>query len=246
MPYLKSVEDFISKNYTSTNREDAKTDALAKLLDSVQTQVEVKVVSLAEELEATVESFINQVSDYRNSKNESVKVGALSIPFDARAAFVGGATGITLLVVTKVSVATILSSIGFGSTAALAFLTAIGGPVSLIVGLSSLASLSVWALVRQSWQKRLANKIVKILSDEGLLQKMLNASNKYWDGTKQAFEQRLKCIVDNFDDYVLNLTRLLQASDRSEIERILKDLESLKIFFTGIPWKSPDPLQKLV
>jgi hypothetical protein len=115
----------------------------------------------------------------------------------------------------------------------LAFVSALGGPVALVIGLASFASLSIWALIRQPWDTRLAKKLAKTLEEQKLLDKMLNASDSYWAATKKVFDDRVKIVTD-----------ILEERDRQGIERLLVQLDSLQSFFAGIPWKTSDTIQE--
>jgi transcriptional regulator with XRE-family HTH domain len=241
----KYVQQLLDDKYSGQFREEAKSDGLTALLEAIQTEIEPEVARLVTELRATIESFLDQVNDYRS--DIPIKSGTISIPFNARATFLGGITGIGLGTIGNyVFAAKIasLSAIGIGSTTALAFVSALGGPVALVIGLASFASLSIWALIRQPWDTRLAKKLAKTLEEQKLLDKMLDASDSYWAATKKVFDDRVKIVTENFDEYIKHLTKLLEERDREGIERLLVQLDSLQAFFAGIPWRSSEVPQR--
>jgi hypothetical protein len=242
---LDHIEAFIVKNYGKGNdnekRTEAKTDAMGKLVESVQAEVERKISEQMNELETTVEGFLKQFSQYRSEHEMGLGRMTLSIPYDVRAAFFGGIGGLGIggvggfMLASKI---TLLSAVGVGSTAVLA-LSALGlGPIALIVGLSAFTSLGIWAMVKTPWQERLARKLAKTLDDAKLLDKLRAASDNHWERACKSFTVGAERVQVNFSEYIDRLTTLVDARDRTTVENTIKKLEELKIFFAGIPWKS--------
>jgi hypothetical protein len=140
--------------------------------------------------------------------------------------------------------ASVLSAVGLsvGSTSLVTLVAAIGGPVTLAIGLAALLTLSVWALLGESWQSRLAKKIANILTEKEFLKKVENGVNSFWEQTWRAFEAGANEIERKFAQYLLTNEQLFsdeQENSRAKIEATLKVLEELKDFSAGIPWRSP-------
>jgi len=238
---VERVEAFIRKHYDDSRRDEARMDAIAKLLESIQTEVELEISKESSKIKVSVEQFLDSISSSHLDTDLKSNARHLSIPVDVRAAFVGGITGVGLTsaasVILSLKAGLTLSVLGFGSTALAAFVMTIGGPITIAIGLSSFASLAVWSMVRESWQKRLARKIVRTLEDQNLIDKLLTESAKYWQESRKAFVRRAEEVKTNFDTYIEKLDQLLSAQNLAEIEQILAKLEELKGFFANIPWK---------
>jgi hypothetical protein len=131
--------------------------------------------------------------------------------------------------------------LGVGSTSLVTFVAAIGGPVTLAIGLASLLTLGIWALLGESWQSRLAKKISKVLADKEFLKKVEQGVNSFWEQTWRAFEAGANEIEKKFGQYLLTNEQLLsdeEEGSKEKIEATIRVLEDLKDFFAGIPWRS--------
>jgi hypothetical protein len=141
--------------------------------------------------------------------------------------------------------ASVLSAVGLsvGSSAAVSFVAAIGGPVTLAIGLASILALGFWALFGEDWQTRLAKKIAKTLQDKNFLPTTESGVDKFWDQTLLAFQAGADEIERKFGEYVETNSQLLrdeEQNSRAKIEATILKMEELKDFFGGIPWRSPD------
>jgi hypothetical protein len=130
--------------------------------------------------------------------------------------------------------------LGVGSTAAVSFVAALGGPITLAVGLASLLALGIWALFGESWQSRLSKKISKTLQDKKFIEKTEQGANTFWDQTLASFETGAVETKRKFEEYLKvneELVREDGENSRLKIEATLSVLEGLKDFFGGIPWR---------
>ncbi|MGA3197782.1 MAG: helix-turn-helix domain-containing protein [Terriglobales bacterium] len=250
-----AIEEFIRKNFH--HKDEAKKDAIAKLLEDSQSQLESFLKTESDKLKPIIEDYLKQY-DVSLSKVDVTEFGKFeSVPFDAHGAFLGGLAGIGTLgalglwastvgnlggYILVAKLASVLSALGLGvgSTAAVSFVAALGGPITLAVGLASLFALGIWALFGESWQSRLSKKISKILRDKKFIEKTEQGTNTFWDQTLTSFETGANETERKFDDY-LSANEALVSEDgensRLKIERTLGVLEGLKDFFGGIPWR---------
>jgi transcriptional regulator with XRE-family HTH domain len=257
MVTASSIEEFIRKQFPK--KDEAKRDAIAKLLEDAQSRVDDFLKAQAEELKPIMEGFFKEY-DVTIEGFKSPEYGdSASIPFDAQGAFVGGLAGLGTLGILGIwastmgnlggyiliaKLASVLSAVGLGvgSTSLVTFVAAIGGPVTLAIGLASLITLGLWALLGESWQSRLAKKIEKILADKKFLTKVEEGVNSLWEQTWRAFEAGADEVAKKFGQYLLTNEQLLsdeEEGSREKIEATIKALEELKDFFAGIPWRSP-------
>jgi hypothetical protein len=252
----KEIESFIRGNFPK--KDEAKQDALARLLEFNQSLLENFLKEEAEKLTPIVEEFLNEY-EATLSKQGATDFGGFDIPFDAQGAFVGGLAGLGTLgalglwasamgnlggYILVAKLASVLSAVGLGvgSTAAVSFVAAIGGPVTLAVGLASILALGFWALFGEQWQTRLSKKIAKTLHDRDFLKMTETGVNRFWDQTLSAFQAGADEIEKKFDEYVEANSQLLRDGEQNSKERIeatLQKMEELKDFFGGIPWRSP-------
>jgi transcriptional regulator with XRE-family HTH domain len=257
MVTASSIEAFIRRK--KWTKDEAKKDAIAKLLEDAQFKVDEFLKSESEKLKPILEGFFNEY-EVTLGGFESGEYGDFSsIPFDAQGAFVGGLAGIGTLgalglwasamgnlggYILVAKLASILSAVGLGvgSTSLVTFVAAIGGPVTLAIGLASLLMLGVWALLGSSWESRLAKKMEKLLSEKEFLKKVEAGVNAFWEQTWQAFEKGANEVEKKFGQYLLTNEQLLKdekEGSREKIEATISKLEDLKDFFAGIPWRSP-------
>jgi transcriptional regulator with XRE-family HTH domain len=251
-----SVEAFIRKQFPK--KDEAKRDAIAKLLEDAQSRVDEFLKAESEKLKPILEGFFKEY-DVTLAGFESAEYGdSSSIPFDAQGAFVGGLAGIGTLgalgiwasavgnlggYILVAKLASVLSAVGLGvgSTSLVTFVAAIGGPVTLAIGLASLLTLGIWALLGESWQSRLAKKISKVLADKEFLKRVEQGVNSFWEQTWRAFEAGANEIEKKFGQYLLTNEQLLsdeEEGSKEKIEATIRVLEDLKDFFAGIPWRS--------
>ena len=129
-------------------------------------------------------------------------------------------------------------SIGGGTAAAVAFIAAIGGPIVLGVGLAVALGGIISKLFGESWQKRLAKKIVERFQEQKISNKFLEGIDKYWQDTEKAFEEGAKAVEEKGQEYLQYQRELVSSKTQSKerIEEIIKILEELRDFFAGIPW----------
>jgi hypothetical protein len=251
-----AIEAFIRKEFPK--KDEAKKDAVAKLLEDAQSKLEKFLEGESKKLNAVIDDFLKEYNDTLG-QFESPELGSFAIPFDTVAAFAGGLAGIGTLgalgiwasmmgnlggYILVAKLASVLSAVGLGvgSTALVTFVAAIGGPVTLAIGLASLITLGIWGLLADSWQKRLAKKIAKTLEDNSFLKKYEEGVNAFWEQTWRAFEAGADGIDKRFKQYLSTNEQLVddaKGGSKEKIEATISVLEELRDFFAGIPWRSP-------
>ncbi|MBR4911074.1 MAG: dynamin family protein [Clostridia bacterium] len=130
--------------------------------------------------------------------------------FDARSVFVSGLTGVSTFgalaawssavaagsnlggYILLAKVVSALSSIGIslGGTATVATaISAIGGPVTLGIGLSVITAVSAFGIMGGTWKKSFAKKLNEAFSKNDVIGKGKECIEKYWSDTRQAYER---------------------------------------------------------
>jgi uncharacterized small protein (DUF1192 family) len=250
-----SVETFIRKNFDKS-KDDAKTDAIPKLLEMVQSRLEDFLKKESEKLVPLVEKYLQKYEVTLDSLKEPQFGGFEAIPFDAQGAFAGGLAAAGTLgalgiwasamgnlggYILVAKLASVMSIVGFGvgSGSLVTFVAAIGGPVTLAVGLASVLALGIWSLFGEDWKARLAKKIAKILHDKGLINKVRERADSFWDTSWLAFEAGADAIEEKFAEYLKKNEDLLKdKNSQKKIEAAIATLEDLRDFFGGIPWRA--------
>lgn len=253
----ESIEAFVTKNFT--NQKEAKEYAVVRLLESVQHQLDSHIRECAERIKPIVDDYVAEYEAASVRLPGADLSGPLKIPFDARGAFLGGLAGISALGALGVWAATLgnlggyiivaklvslLSAIGIsvgGTAAATSLVAALGGPVTLAIGLGALLALGAWALFGDSWQRRLAKKIAKTLEEKKMMEKLSAATEKYWTDTRAAFESGAEEVERKYKDYLRSMRELVgdnATASRERIESLLHHMEELRDFFGAIPWRS--------
>ncbi|MBF2004532.1 hypothetical protein ACF3DV_15555 [Chlorogloeopsis fritschii PCC 9212] len=109
------------------------------------------------------------------------------------------------------------------------------------IGLIAAAAMIGWSLFGESWQRRVAKKMVSHFEEQQVLNKFLQGVDEYWQDTGKAFDKGADAVEKSFQDYIQHLRELCLNDDKASreyIEYILSVLRELANFFTAIPWKN--------
>lgn len=199
---------------------------------------------------------------YQQDLGKSYQQRGLSLdaamPFDFQGAFIGGLAGATAYGALSVWAATVaagsnlgayiltakvvsvLSAAGIsvgGTAAAAGAIAAIGGPVTVMIGLAGIAALLAWTLFGSTWQERLARKIHKELKVQGVLGTIADYADKFWDDTETAFNKGFEASEEAYTEYMQGLRNDMHQAEQPEtLERRKKELVSLQETFRHLPW----------
>lgn len=253
-----AVEVMIREHYK--DKKEAKEHAAGYLIEQLQGVLEDEIKGNSKSLQLEIEKFLGTYDDVL-LKLPNLKLGSVAIPFNTRGAFLGSLAGVGsvgalavwaaslgnlgayILVAQFVSLLSALGiSISGGVATAVSFVAAIGGPITLGIGLLvSIAALG-WALFGESWQTRLAKKIVQHFDDQEILEKFLKGSDEYWQDTIKGFNRGADGLEEKFQAYIQHLRDLCKndKASRTRIEKILFQLKTLEVFFAKIPWEADD------
>jgi hypothetical protein len=249
-----AVERMIQDQYR--DKKQAKEYAAGYLIEQLQGLLESEIKENSKFLQLEIENFL-ETYDEALLKLPKLNLGSVAIPFDARGAFLGSLAGVGsvgavafwaaslgnlgayILVAQFVSVLSALGiSISGGVATAVSFVAAIGGPITLGIGLFAAIAALGWAVFGESWQNRLAKKIVKHFEENAVLDKFLEGSEEYWQDTAKGFNRGADGLEEKFQSYIQHLRDLCQddGASKARIEKLLSQLAELKNFFAKIPW----------
>lgn len=254
----KAIETMILKRYKD-DKEEAKSLAGSYLTEHIQNKLSGFLAKRADELTPEIEALLN---DYQNSNRFAgdIKIGAMSVPFNARGVFLGALAGAGtagalaawasvvaagsnlgayLLVPTVVGyLSTIGISIAGGTASAVSLVAALGGPITIMIGLAAGVAALVWSILGPSWQTRLSKKVSEELGKLKFIDKLVEHTDKYWDDTKRGYSIALKETEKKFKETVDVLRQIVNSTSTEEINNLIHRLEVNRDFFGGIPWRS--------
>lgn len=249
------VEKCIRERYE--DKKDAQQLAGSYLTDHIQNRLNAFLAERADELVPEVNDILD---DYQAAGAAEIgtDLASLTVPFNAKGVFLSGlaAAGTAGALAAWAAVATagsnlgayllipsvvsFLSSIGIsvgGTASAISLVSALGGPIAIMLGLAVLVAMSIYALFGSSWQSRLAKKICETLSEKKFLETLTKHTEKYWDDTRQGFQNGMAATEAAFQENLSNLRKLVNATSREEMTEMIGQLEATRDFFGGIPWR---------
>lgn len=239
------------------DKKEAQQLAGSYLTDHIQNKLSSFLAKQANELVPEINDIL---ADYQASGATAggIDIGSLSVPFNAQGVFLGAlaAAGTTGALAAWAAVATAGSNLGAyllipgvvsflsglgisvgGTASAVGLVAAVGGPVTIMVGLAAMAALAVFALFGSSWQSRLAKKICETLKDKKFLEVLATHSEKYWDDTRRSFQKGMAATEAAFQENLTNLRELVKATSPEEMTAMISKVEATRDFFGGIPWR---------
>ena len=252
----EELERIIRNTYD--DKEEAQKYASSLILERLQSAVENIFKRDVSDVEKHVSKELESCSVTLNKIDGGGKV---EIPFDTKGAFVGAATGVATVGALAAYASTwgslggyivaakavgLLSSLGIGfawsggTAGIMSGIAAIGGPVTIAIGLAAGLTALGWRLFGKSWQKRLAENILKEF-------KKHNVSGKILDGIESQFTSLEKTIdkgCDNLEkNYRLYLQEIKDKMAEPELakKKIVSDIKHLKVildWFSKAPWNS--------
>lgn len=183
--------------------------------------------------------------------------------FDSNAAFTSGLIGLSTLgamslyvssaiasnlgaYILVAHVAGWLTSLGLvGSvTTVTSFVAAIGGPITIGIGLAAAVGSLAYRLIGGSWQKRLAKQVATQIRKKNLWSQIEKTINEFWDNTEEAVSAGLSGVRVETRKHIDSLRK--NASEEHEIYELNKCLEAVEeaVYSLGIKNKSSEELIK--
>jgi hypothetical protein len=249
------VEKCIRERYE--DKKEAQQLAGSYFVDHVQNKLSSFLAERANELAPEINDILD---DYQTSgaSAEGMDLGSMSVPFNAQGVFLGalaaagtaGALAAWAAVATAGSnlgayllipgVVSFLSGLGIsvgGTASAISLVAALGGPVTILVGLVAAAALGIYALFGASWQSSLAKKVCETMKEQKFIENLTTHSEKYWDDTRHGFQKGMAGVEAAFQENLGNLRKLVNATSRDEMTAMIAHVEATRDFFGGIPWR---------
>lgn len=242
--YRKYINiDFVEKNIRENYKEkkDAEKYLGGFLIDKVQREINRKVSLLGERLNDELSSTLGRMSNYMSP------VGSIT-PFDAQNAFLSALTGAGAAgalagwaavvaggsnlgaYILAAKVVGWLSAMGIsvgGSTVVMSTIAALGGPITIAVGIGVLLAGGLYAILGSDWQTRIAKKTVEQFTKQNVEDQILVSLRKYWKDTKSALNHSMAKTLKSYDDYLNERKNILSMSEDDLNNRvvIVKNIE---------------------
>lgn len=241
------IESMIQSRYD--DKKEAQQLAASYLSDSIQFSINKKVKERSAELSKQIDDLLKEYYKKQNF-NQSIK-----LDFDSKSVFMGAVASLTtfgalatwasivaagsnlgayLLVPTIVS---FLSSIGIsvgGTAAAASIVAALGGPVTIGIGIAvAIGSIFAW-LTGSSWQKKIAKKLVDLFEKENFETKLIHGISKYWDDTSKAFEAAADETEQKFQVTISNLENSINSVDDATLKEHKDYYTSVSFFLKNL------------
>lgn len=250
---VSAIEAMIEHRYD--NKKEAQQLAASYLVDSLQKSINDGIRVKARELGEEIDDFL----DGYGPAIDKASLQAGGWDFNARVAFMSAMSGIGTIgaLAAWASIAAAgsnlggyiliaqivgwLSSIGvsLGSAGSvIAFVSSIGGPITLGIAAAVAVALAVFSLFGDSWQTKLAKKVHTSLVENRAEKKMREGVTKYWTDTKSAFEIAVRKTEEAYQNKLKSLYILAFTTKREEIEAELKVAKETRDFFAGMPWRT--------
>ncbi|CAH7367707.1 Dynamin N-terminal domain-containing protein [Vibrio crassostreae] len=166
-----------------------------------------------------------------NASEQDVKVDCdidLSA-FNARAAFIGGLSGLGSLGAMSLYVSTIASNLGAyilvgkaagvltslglasGVTSVTSLVAAMGGPITIGIAIAASIGYIVYRLVGGSWQDTLAKKVIEALEDNDVEHQLHAEITRFWENTKDAMTVGLAELEAATDEFIIKMKEEAQT-----------------------------------
>ncbi|MEO9223239.1 MAG: hypothetical protein ABI251_15995, partial [Mycobacteriaceae bacterium] len=224
-------------------KKDAQQNAAAYICEQLQNHVERDAKKRAKKIATQVNDYLGhyQAVSFSNPDHP----GHTTIPFNAQGAFAGGLAGVAGVgglalwastlgnlgaYIIAAKAASVAAGFGLslgGSVAWTTALAAIGGPVTVGVGIVVIATVIGWSLLRGSWESRLAKKVSEQFLKQGLEQRYLTNLETFWNQTAEAFSAGADRTEEDFQHYLDDLRRLANHTDEADIKSLVTDVQKL-------------------
>ncbi|MCR5626508.1 MAG: dynamin family protein [Lachnospiraceae bacterium] len=183
----------------------------------------------SEQFTNDLNSFLERYKESWTGKNQREKPNVDFSGFDFTQAFATGLAGVgsfgALAIWSSVVAAgsnlggyillaktvSVLSSLGIslgGTSAVASVIAAIGGPVTIGIGLAVLGALAVFKITNDNWQERLAGDLIKSYEKQNVKKKYINNIEKFWDDTTVSMDTCLESLDNNLLDYYHRMNKL--------------------------------------
>lgn len=240
-------------NEKKYDKKKAQEFLTSNLSDLYYAKLQEVLLSSNAQIQESLTEFFKEVEGISNSIAK-INVKGADIPFDFKGAFSGGVAGASVLGALGFWASTVgnlggyilvakgvslLSALGIsvgGTAAAASFVSLIGGPITIGIGIALGTFFLIKSIFGSGWKDRVAEQVIKLFKSEKVLDGYKNAITKYWDETVTAVDYVTQNILDKIDEQLQKLKEIIDMTDLNEIENSIDKLKIMKHHFRDVPW----------
>ncbi|MBK4995972.1 membrane protein [Pseudomonas sp. S37] len=235
---VEALESYIDDSFG--DKKQAQTDAPAMVMSLVDQCVTKRMKRDATQYSRELDELLKQWQVKVNTQGWQLQhqgIDAVTGSFDARASMLAGIVGLGSYGAMAAYVATLgnlggyiigaklaglLVSAGLitNVTAVSTVIAAVGGPVTIILGLALIVAGAIYKLFGDRWQRSLAKGISEEMEKEGVLDQLLDSVSDYWSDTAKAFKVGVAALESSTDEYYL------QQIEQARVQHDTADLEA--------------------
>ena len=130
-----------------------------------------------------------------------------------------------------------LSSMGIsvgGPAVVMSTIAALGGPVTVALGIGALLAAGLFALFGSDWETRMAKKLVDQFQKQKVQSKFLESMQQYWIDTKNALHQAMDETLIAYDEYIEKRQEDLKL-DEPELREHISNARLVEGFLFSTP-----------
>ena len=235
------------------NAKEAQDGAVNAVMGEARARIERFLTAQAEPLAKKVEILLRH---YDLSSSSGIM--KTSVPFDARAVFLGslagGGTfgalagwaaivaggsnlGAYLLVPQVVSLLARLGiGIAGGTATGVSIVSALGGPVGIGLGIALTAGILAWQVFGRSWQSRLVAELGKQITAKNVLGEIWVRCEHFWNDSLRTFERAVGATEAEYSQHLGRLEAQLATPACVLRERAAR-IAARRAFLMFLPWR---------
>jgi DNA-binding XRE family transcriptional regulator len=243
---VEFVEKEVRANYKE--KKDAEKYLGSFLIDKVQREINKKVSLLSEKLNNELTNVLENMSSYLSPVSSVA-------PFDAQKAFLSALTGVGAAgalagwaaivaggsnlgaYILAAKIVGWLSALGVsvgGPTVVMSTIAALGGPITIAVGIGILLASGLYAALGSDWQTRIAKKTVEQFNKKKVEDQISVAFRKYWKDTKAALNHSMVETLKSYDEYLDERREVLNLSE-SDLSARVSSAKNVEGFLRSMP-----------
>lgn len=236
-----------AQEYLPSNLSDLYYAKLQEILQSTTNIIQEDITKFFKDVEGIANSIVK------------INVKGNSIPFDFKGAVTGGFAGATVLgalglwasavgnlggYILVAKGVSFLSALGIsvgGTAAAASFVSLIGGPITIGMGIALGTYFLIKGIFGEGWRERISDHLIKAFKKERVLENYEDTINKYWNDTKVALDIVVENIIEKTLNELDHLKAVIEEENSDEIRSRIVEMEKLKTYFELLPW-GPNPV----
>lgn len=240
------IENLIRTSYN--DKKDAQKYVPNIILDRFKREVNEDVSVISSKFNDDLNGVLDTLS------NAASPTGAPLI-FDAKSAFLSALTGMSATgalagwaavvaggsnlggYILAAKIVGWLTAMGIpvaGPTVVMSTIAALGGPVTIAIGLGALLAAGLYALFGADWQTRLARKLVDEFKGQNVLSTFDKSIKQYWVDTKVALKQSMDETIQAYEKFIQDRAEILSL-DKDVVLKRIDDAKQVEAFFRMEP-----------